>query len=443
MTNSHKVFYSVVGKEYPVVDHAKGARVYDVNGKEYIDCAAGVAVANIGHGVQEVIDAIHAQGSKVSYVYGGTFTSKAKEEVAQQIIDLAPSNMSKVFFCSGGSEAVESVIKIARQYQLECGRPKKYKIISRWQSYHGNTVATLSVGGRPSWREKYEPLLLHMPHIAQCNCYRCPFKLEPGSCGCACAEELERVIKYEGPDTVAAFLIEPITGTTAPGLVPPAQYMKRIREICDKYDVLLCFDEVITGFGRTGKNFATDHFDIQPDLISCAKGLGGGYVPIGAAIASEKVVQAFEKGSGSLMHSFTYAGNPMVCAGASAVLKYLTKNNLIEACAQKGEFFLKVLKEELGDHPKVGDIRGKGLLIGLEYVKDKKTKEPYPVSERISARVAGYCFEHGVLVVSALPGTADGINGDGTQISPPFIIDEAEMRTVARTLRAAVDSVCS
>lgn len=441
MTNSHKVFYSVVGKEYPVADHANGARVYDTCGKEYIDCAAGVAVANIGHGVKEVIDAIYEQANKVSYVYGGTFTSEAKERVARQIIELAPSNMSRVFFCSGGSEAVESVIKIARQYHLESGRPKKYKIISRWQSYHGNTIATLSVGGRPSWREKYEPLLLHMPHIAQCNCYRCPYKLDPATCGCVCADELERVIKYEGADTVAAFIIEPITGTTAPGLVPPAAYMKKIREICDKYDVLLCFDEVITGFGRTGKNFAADHFDIQPDIIACAKGLGGGYAPVGAAIVSTKVVEAFEKGTGSLMHSFTYAGNPMVCAGASAVLKYLTDNKLIEASAKKGEFFLKLLKEELGDHPNVGDIRGKGLLIGIEYVKDKNTKEPFPVTDKVSARIAGYCFEHGVLVVSALPGTADGVTGDGTQISPPFVINETEMKTVAQTLRGAVESL--
>ena len=198
---------------------------------------------------------------------------------------------------------------------------------------------------------------------------------------------------------------------------------------------------MITGFGRTGKNFAADHFDVLPDIIACAKGLGGGYVPIGAAIVSAKVVDAFAKGSGSLMHSFTYAGNPMVCAGASAVLQYLTDNNLIEASAKKGDFFLKVLKEELGNHPNVGDIRGKGLLIGTEYVKDKNTKEPFPVTDQISARVARYCFEHGVLVVSALPGTADGISGDGTQISPPFVIDEAEMKIVAQTLRGALENI--
>ena len=442
MKNSQKVFTGSVNKEYPVVDRAEGVRIWDTDGKEYLDCAAGVAVVNIGHGVRPVLDAMYEQGKRVAYVYGSAFTSEARERLAGQIISLSPRNMEKVFFCSGGSEALESVIKISRQYHLESGKTKKYKVISRWQSYHGNTIATLSIGGRPSWREKYDPYLPHMPHITQCNCYRCPWGLSKESCGGACADELERVIRYEGPDTVSAFVLEAITGTTAPAIVPPVGYMTRLREICDKYDVLLCVDEVITGLGRTGKNFAIDHFGVEPDLIATAKGLGGGYVPIGAVIASRKVVDAFRNGSGTLMHSFTYAGNPVVCAGASAAIQYLVDNKLVEASAAKGEFFLNLLREKIGDHPHVGDIRGKGLLLGVEYVLEKKTKTPFPADRQISGRIASYCLEKGLLVVFAVPGTADGILGDATQISPPFTIEEADMRKAADILSEAVRNVC-
>ena len=432
------VFYANLDKKYKCVERAEGSWVYDTDGKKYLDCAAGIAVTNIGQGIKEVIDAMYQQASNVSYVYGGTFTSEAKERLSHQIIELSPEGMDKVFFCSGGSEAVESMGKIARQYQIEAGRPGKYKIISRWQSYHGNTIATLTYGGRPSWREKYDNYLMKMPHIAQCNCYRCPYGLSYPECGLPCAEELERIIKYEGPDTVAAFLIEPIVGTTSCATMPPIEYMKRIREICDKYNVLFCVDEVITGFGRTGKNFAMDHFGIVPDLISVAKGLGGGYVPIGAVIAHKKVVDAFEKGSKNLIHSFTFAGNPLVCAGASAVLSYTVNNNLVERAAKEGEVFMGKLKEALGDSPLIGDIRGVGMLIGVELVMDREKKEPFDPEKNVSGFLAGYCFDHGLLISSGVTGTADGIAGEALQISPPLILDEEEMDFAVDILKTAV-----
>lgn len=432
------VFYANLDKKYPYVEKAEGSWVYDTNGSRYLDCAAGIAVTNIGQGVKEVIDAIYEQASKVSYVYGGTFTSEAKERLSRQIIELAPEGMEKVFFCSGGSEAVESMGKIARQYQIEAGRPGKYKIISRWQSYHGNTIATLTYGGRPSWREKYDNYLMKMPHIAQCNCYRCPYGLSYPECSLPCAEELERVIKYEGQDTVAAFLIEPIVGTTSCATKPPVEYMKRIREICDKYNVLFCVDEVITGFGRTGRNFAMDHFGVIPDLISVAKGLGGGYVPIGAVIAHKKVVDAFEKGSKNLVHSFTFAGNPLVCAGASAVLSYTVEHKLVEQAAEKGIIFLKKLKDTLEHLPIIGDIRGVGMLIGIELVKDRKAKEPFAPGLNVSGFIGGYCFAHGLLISSGVTGTADGISGEALQISPPLILKEDEMDYAADILKAAM-----
>lgn len=435
------VFYGSLKKEYPVIDFGEGIYVCDINGNKYIDCAAGAAVANIGHGIPEVVDAMYEQAKKITYVYGSAFTSEARERLATQIIDMAPAGMERVFFCSGGAEALESILKITRQYQLEAGRPSKYKMISRWQSYHGNTVATLSMGGRPSWRKKYEPYLLHMPHISQCNCYHCPYQLTYPSCKLTCAKELERVIKYEGPETVAGFLLEPITGTTACASIPPDGYMQTIREICDKYDVLFCADEVITGFGRTGKNFAMDHFGVVPDLISVAKGLGGGYVPIGAVIAHKKVVDAFENGSGSLVHSYTFGSNPLACAGASAVLKYIKDQELVERSAKMGKVFLQKLKSSLGDMPMVGDIRGIGMLIAIEFVKDKDTREPFDPSLQVCQRITDYCFKHNVIVLSGLVGTADGVCGEAMQISPPFTITETDMEMVVNTLRDGINEV--
>ena len=331
--NNSNVLTKSLSKTYKKITHAQGVYLYDEDGRRYMDFGAGLAVTNIGNGVKEVCDAIAKQVYEVTYLNGGAFTSAVREELASNIIKLAPEGMERVFFCSGGSEAVESMAKIARQYQIEMGRPSKYKIISRWQSYHGNTFGTLSLGGRPSWRCRYENLLLHMPHIAQCNCYRCPYGLERCSCNVPCAEELERVIKYEGAESVAAFVLEPVTGTTATATVPPVEYMKRIREICDKYDVLMCCDEVITGLGRTGKNFAVDHFGVVPDLISVAKGLGGGYVPVGAVIAHKKVVDAIANGSGILEHSYTFAGMPIATAGANAVVKYIIDNDIVALSA--------------------------------------------------------------------------------------------------------------
>lgn len=434
------VMYSVVEKEYPVVERAEGMYLYSTDGKKYMDCAAGIAVANIGHGVKEVIEAMYEQAKKVSFVYGGTFTSQARTKLAEQIIEMAPEGMNKVFFCSGGSEAMESVIKIARQYHIECGNPSKYKIISRWQSYHGNTLATLAIGGRPSWRNKYDPYLTKMPHIAQCNCYRCPYQLEYPSCQVECAKELERIIKYEGAETVAAFIIEPMIGTTAAATMPPVEYMQEVRRICDKYNVLFCVDEVITGFGRTGKNFAVDHFNIVPDLIGVAKGLGSGYVPIGGVILHKKIVDAISNGTGELTHSFTFAGNPLTCATASAVLEYMNKHNLVENCAKMGKYFLEQLKT-LEDLPCVGDIRGYGLMLAIEFVKDKNTKEGYDASVKISKRIADYCFENGIIVTAGVTGSADGVVGEAMQIAPPYIITEEEIDIVVKALREGIVKV--
>ena len=437
MTNDYNVFKSDLNANYPVVARGEGVYLYDTTGKAYLDFAAGIAVTNIGHGVKEVVDAIAAQMGQVAFVYGGTFLSEARNRLAQQIISMAPKGMEKVFFCSGGSEAMESVMKIARQYQIESGRPGKYKMIGRWQSYHGNTMATLALGGRPSWRAPYAQYDFGAIHVAQCNCYRCPFGCQEGCCNYECAAELERIIKYEGPDTVAAFILEPIIGTTASATKPPVEYMRRVCEICDRYDVLLCADEVITGFGRTGKNFAVDHFGILPDLIGVAKGLGCGYVPIGAVIASEKVVSAIASGSGHLSHSFTFSGNPVACASASAVLDYIQKHDLVHRVEVEGAVFLEKLKTLL-DLPGIGDVRGIGMMYGIELISDKEKKTPFANELHVSSRIVKYCFEHGVMITGGVPGSADGLVGEALQIAPPFIITEDQMDTVVSVLRDAI-----
>lgn len=437
MKTTNHVLSATLKKQYPIAERAEGVFIYDETGKRYIDCAAGIAVVNIGHAKKEVVDAIAEQAGKISFVYGSIFATEARSRLASQIIDMAPAGMDKVFFCSGGSEAMESLIKIARQYQMECGRPEKYKIISRWQSYHGNTIAALAMGGRPSWRAKYDPYLSDIRHIAPCNCYHCPYRLDYPSCGLPCAWELERVIQYEGADTVAAFVLEPIVGTTAAAVAPPPEYLKIVRKICDKYDVVFGADEVVTGFGRTGKNFAVDHFGVMPDLIGVAKGLGSGYVPIGGVIVHKKIVDAIARGTGELTHSFTFSGNPLAAAGASAVLAYIKKHNLVERSARLGRLFLDKLKS-LENLPMVGQVRGIGMLLAIEFVKEKESRTPYPGGSHISAKVVEYCFNKGVIVTAGVEGCADGVSGDAMQIAPPLIIEEREMDIVVETLRDGI-----
>jgi adenosylmethionine-8-amino-7-oxononanoate aminotransferase len=440
MKESNNVFYTVLNKKLPTVARAKGIYLYDAEGKEYIDCAAGIAVVNIGHGVPEVINALMEQSEAVSFVYGGTFTNEARERLATRIIDMAPDGMSKVFLCSGGSEAIESLVKIARQYHLERGNGQKYKIVSRWQSYHGNTIGTLSIGGRPSWRQRYVPYLLDTPHIPTCNCFRCPYHLEYPTCDIICAHALEQVIKYENPKTVSAFILEPIIGTTSAATAPPKEYLPLIREICDRYDVLFCVDEVITGFGRTGTNFAVDHYGVKPDLIGVAKGMASGYMPAGGVIVHQKIVNAIEKGSGELGHSFTYSGTPIMCAVADAALKYLCDHKLVDRSAKMGEYFLRKLKT-LEDLPYVGQARGVGLLLGLEFVADKASMIPMENAVQFSSRVTKYCFEKGVLVTSGIQGCVDGIVGEAMQIAPPFIITEEQVDKVIDVLRDGITAI--
>jgi len=434
------IFYRDMRKDYPLMERAEGLYLYDSEGRKYIDGAAGIAVVNIGHGVKEVISAMYRQAKKASFIFAGQFTTEAQLNLAKSIAQLSPSGLSRVFFVSGGAEATETALKMARQYHVETNHSSKYKVVARWLSYHGNTIGALSMSGRTQWRKVFTPYLLNFPHIVPPYCYRCPFDKSYPECGIDCAYDLERVIKLEGADSIAAFIAEPIIGTTAPGVTPPPEYYQIIRSICDKHNVLMIIDEVITGFGRTGKNFAIDHWNIVPDIIATGKGISSGYTPLAAVIAHEKIFHAFEKGSGSFTHGHTYAGNPLSCAVGLAVQEYMQKNNLIERVVTAGSFFLRRLSA-LSDLPIVGDIRGKGLLLGVEFVLDKKTKSPFERKLKVAENIVQNAFQKGLIIVSGVPGNVDGVLGDHIQISPPFIIDEAAMEAMVKIIRDSIIEV--
>lgn len=430
MRNLHSVPRTIV--------KGKGCYIWDSEGNQYLDAASGVAVANIGHGVVEVAEAIRKQAENVNFIYGNSVTVDVRQRAAERLVKIAPKGMDHVFFCCGGSEATESMLKMARQYHVEKGNVTKFKVIARWLSYHGNTIASLSMSGRPSWREMYTPYMMNFPHIVQPTCYRCPLgKCYPG-CNVACAWELEKTILLEGPESISAFIAEPIIGTTATATAPPKEYYEVIRKICDKYDVLLLMDEVITGIGRTGRNFGIDHYDVKPDMIAVAKGLSGGYVPIGAVITSNEIFDAYYNGSGICNHSFTFGGNPVSCAAADAVLKYVEDNELIARSKNMGTMLLEALKERFLAHPYVGDIRGTGLLVGMEFVSDKNTKAPIPPSSKFTERLGKNAFDSGLIIVPGVRGSANGVEGDHIQITPPFVIEERQVHELVDKLDKAL-----
>ena len=434
-----KVFYRNLRKSYKMVTHAKGVYLYDAEGKRYLDGCGGNTVVNVGYGVEEIIEAIYAQMKKTSFAHTSRFTSEVQEALAEKIIQLSPKGMARVYFLSGGSEATEAALKMARQFHLETGNSQKYKVVSRWQSYHGNTIGALSMGGRSFRRKNYVPFLLDFPHIAPSYCYRCPLHKEYGTCGIECAHELERVIKQEGPENISAFISEPVGGSSLAGVYPPIEYYKMVREICDRYQVLMIMDEVMTGFGRTGRSFGIEHWGVVPDMIAVGKGMTSGYAPAGGLIVHEKVVNGLLKGSGMFVHGHTFVGNPLTCAAALAVQTYIEKHDLVKQSERRGELLLKKLKEALGNGI-VGDIRGKGLFIGVEFVKDHKTKEPLDREKKFADTFGDLAFEKGLHILTGF-GNVDGVSGDHILIAPPFIISEKEMDELVAILKETVSEL--
>ena len=421
--------------DYPVAVRAEGIWIYDGAGRKYLDGCGGAVVCSIGHGVGEVAEVMTKQARRLAFAHSSQFITREAIGLADRIAALAPGDMQKsgrVYLVSGGSEAIETALKLARQYHVETGHPGKSKIIARWQSYHGSTMGALAATGNVARRSLYAPMFVPMPHIPPCYCYRCPFGLKYPSCDIACIEELEAAIHQEGPDTVAAFIAEPVVGATLGAVAAVDGYWKRAREICTKHNVLLIADEVMTGVGRTGKNFAVDHWGVVPDLIVVGKGLSGGYAPLGAVIARGFIAGALASGRGFFEHGFTYGAIPLSAAIGSAVLDYVQRRHLIARAARLG----KLLGQKLGTLRRrriVGDVRGLGMMWGIELVKDRKTREPFPAALKVSRRLSDACLEEGLLI-SPGSGTREGQDGDHFIIAPPFTITPADMDDILSRL---------
>ncbi len=438
-----RVFHRHLHQLPPVAVAGQGMYLVDSTGKRYLDACGGAAVSCLGHGHPEVLAAIHAQVDKLAYAHTSFFTTDAAEELASYLVDTAPAGMSHVYFVSGGSEAMEAAMKMARQYFVEVGQPQRKHFIARKQSYHGNTLGALAVGGNQWRREPFAPLLMQATHVSPCYPYREIAQGETEQAyGERLAQELEDTVQRLGPDTVIAFVAETVGGATAGVLTPVPGYFKRVREVCDRHGILLILDEVMCGMGRTGTLHACAQEGVTPDIMAIAKGLGGGYQPIGAVLAQGRLVEAMSAGSGFFQHGHTYLGHAVACAAAMAVQKVIQRDNLLERVQEAGSYLAHQLREALGDHPHVGDIRGRGLFWGVELVKAKNTKVPFDPSLKLHARIKKEAFARG-LMVYPMGGTVDGLYGDHILLAPPFIASDAELALVAKQLAVAVDAAIS
>lgn len=440
MTNQF-VFPRHCQLDLPTAVAGDGCFLIDDRGRRYLDASGGAAVSCLGHSDQSVTRAVMDQVKRLSFAHTSFFTSDAAEALAERLAGLAPAGGNKVYLVSGGSEAVEAAIKLARQYFLEIGQPQRHRIISRRQSYHGNTLGALAAGGNQWRRHQFEPLLTDVSLIAPCYAYR--DKLDDESeeeYGLRIANELEAEILALGPDQVMAFLAEPVVGATAGVLASVPGYFARIREICDQYGVLLILDEVMCGMGRTGTLFACDHDDVTPDILTIAKGLGAGYQPIGAMLCQDRIYDAVANGSGFFQHGHTYSGHPVACAAAGAVLSRIVDDGLGASVAAKGKDLMTKLTAALGQHPHIGDLRGRGLFIGLELVKDRQTKTPFDPDERVAARMKQAAMAEGMMCYPG-QGTIDGRRGDHILLAPPFIISTDEIDMLVERLTEAFHAV--
>ncbi len=440
------VFHRNLNKTYPVISHGEGIYLYTREGRRIIDGASGAAVVCLGHNNKKLIDAMKAQAEKIAFVHLSAFSSKPLMKLADELTSLTPRPLKRVYFTSGGSEAVEGAIKLARQYHVERGNPEKHKVISRFISYHGSTIGALSLSGHAGRRSKYAPLLASFPRIPPAYCYRCPFdehKKHPGppECDFECAYDLERSIISEGPDLISAFIMEPILGASAPAVAPPVGYLRRIRSICNKHDILLIADEVMTGCGRTGKFFAFQHYEAVPDIVTISKGISSGYSPLGAIIASDEIYETIRHSpSGSFVHGHTFAGNPLSAAVGLEVIRIIKEENLLERVVRLGAYLSKKLNALKKGHPTVGDVRCKGLLAGVEIVANRRSKKPFSHTLGISSRLAGLCLEKGLYLYPG-SGSYDGLNGDHLLIAPPYIITEPQIDEMMEMLTSAIEAL--
>lgn len=435
------VFHRTPKQPPPKAVRGQGIYLYDEAGKAYLDGSGGAAVSCLGHGHPRVIEAIQRQVEQLAFAHTGFFTSEPAEALAEHIVQRAPPGLGKVYFLSGGSEATETALKLTRQYHLANREPERTVFVSRRQSYHGNTLGALGVSGNPGRRKPYEPLLTQGVQIAPCHEYR---NRRDGESAAAYSEraaaELEESIVSVGAERVAAFIAEPVVGATLGAAPATPGYFQRIREICDRYGVLFIADEVMCGMGRTGSTFAIEHDGVAPDLITIAKGLGGGYQPIGAVVAKTSIHDAIVQRFGSFEHGHTYIGHPTACAAALAVQQTIEGEHLLEAVRARGDHLERRLRETFGQHPLVGDLRGRGLMRGVEIVADRDTKAPFPNNDRIAARVKAAAMERGLICYPGA-GSADGVNGDHILLAPPFIISDTEIDDLIDKLAGALRDV--
>ncbi len=419
-TKKDHILSFVLDKKTPAIVKARGIYLYDDQGNRIIDASGGAIVCSIGHGVEEIAETLAGQMKKVSFVFRRAFHTPELEEAAAKVCETTNGDMDRVFFVSGGSEATETAIKLARKYHIDNGNPGKFRVISRWQSYHGSTMGALSWTGFTSRRADFTPYLKDFVHLPATFCYRCWYGKSPETCDLECAEALENEILCLGPETVSAYIAEPVSGHSLAAASPPNAHFKRIREICDKYDVLMILDEVMSGVGRTGKWYAYQHHEAVPDIIALAKGLSAGYFPVGATVVQAKIHATIAANSGVFGSGHTYCGNPLAAAVVCRVIDYLKEHHLIERCAQMGNYLAEKL-ESLRSHPTVGDIRGKGLQRGVEFVKDKQTKEPLDPQMHFSQQIQDEALLRGVHIESS-SGCDRGQAGDTIIFGPPFII---------------------
>jgi len=437
-TALRSAFFPAINDDLPTIVRGEGIYLYDDAGRRFIDAAGGVGcVTAIGHGVPEVVDAVAAQMQTLAFLPWTQFQSPRVHEFTDRIAQITPGDLNHVAVFNSGSEVTEGAVKLARQYWLASERPEKFLVISRWQGFHGMTLGAAGFGGHTGRRRKYAPMLHDMPKIPPAYPYRCA---DCAAGSLRCADELERTIRWHGPENVACFIAEPVVGATMGGVPAPAGYFQRIREICDRYDVLFIADEVMTGFGRTGRWFAVEHWDVVPDILVAAKGASGGYAPLAVLAASEKIVRALRAQGTPFVAGHTYSQNPVVAAAGLAVLDYIQRHQLVQAAAERGADLARGLTRLKQTHPILGDVRGIGLLQGVELVRDQWSREPFAAEAGIASRFARACVAEGAAVYPG-QGGADGLLGDHALVTPPLTITSAQVEELVDAIDRGLASV--
>jgi adenosylmethionine-8-amino-7-oxononanoate aminotransferase len=432
------VFHRDLKKEYPIITHGEGIYLIDENGKKYMDACSGAVAANLGHGLAEIADAMAEQAKKAAFVHTMRFETKALHDLAEKIGKMAPVPLNKVYLTTGGSEANESALKLARQYHRDAGRAQKHIVIGRWQSYHGNTIGSLSAGGDVKRRHAYTPNLLNYAHVYSPYCHRCPYNRQKADClanqNWSCVTDIERVILELGPQNMSAFIAEPIVGSQQGAVPPPPGYFEKVRELCDRYDMVLIIDEVMTGFGRTGTHFATEQIGIEPDIITFGKGVSAGYAPLAGMIVHDRLIEGLLQNSdGIFIHGYTYSGHPVAVAAGLAALDVYERDSVLENVKEQGAYLIERLLELKTKHSFISDIRGRGLLIGIELVKDREKDILFHPSEKAAETLNQIAMELGAVFYPGR-GSIDGVKGEHFMISPPLNVTKAEMDEIVRIL---------